>query len=381
MVYSQTLKIHVTKKIYIIIALAAAGVITMMATTRNQGVPAGFVNGTPEIKSISALAFGPDGVLFIGDSKSASVFAIATLDNQKNEKGIAVEMKKFDMKVAAALGTTVENISIQDIAVNPISKKIYCAVHLNDGSSALLRIESENLVAVNLKNINFSSVPITNAPAEDAKDQRGRPLRGNSITDLGFYDGKVLVSGLSNQEFSSTFLSIPFPFTNQQDRSSLEIYHAAHKQYETSAPIRTFTTSEINGKKYLIASYTCTPLVLFPLDDLKPGTHVKGRTVAEMGSGNSPLDMITMKKGTESYLLMANSSRPVFKVKYKNIENFQGSLTTPVEENFATAGVDFVSLPVMNVVQLEKLDDTQFILLQRKANGDLDLWTGGERYL
>lgn len=68
-------------------------------------------------------------------------------------------------------------------------------------------------------------------------------------------------------------------------------------------------------------------------------------------------------------------------MKYKNIENFQGSLTTPVEENFATAGVDFVSLPVMNVVQLEKLDDTQFILLQRKANGDLDLWTGGERYL
>ncbi len=194
-------------------------------------------------------------------------------------------MKKFDVKVAAALGTPVENISIQDIAVNPISKKIYCAVHLIDGSSVLLRIEGENLVAVNLKNINFSSVPITNAPAEDAKDQRGRPLRGNSITDLGFYDGKVLVSGLSNQEFSSTFLS--FPFTNQQDRSSLEIYPAAHKQYETSAPIRTFTTSEINGTKYLIASYTCTPLVLFPLDDLKPGMHVKGRTVAEMGSASS----------------------------------------------------------------------------------------------
>ena len=369
------------KKIYFIIALVTAGAVMMATTTRNTTLPEGFENGTPEIKSISALAFGPDGVLFIGDSKSASVFAIATTDNQKNAKGIAVEMKKFDVKVAAALGTTIENISIQDIAVNPISKKVYCAVQLNDGSFALLRIEGENLVAVNLKNINFTSVPITNAPAEDAKDQRGRPLRGNSITDLGFYDGKVLVSGLSNQEFSSTFLSIPFPFTKQQDQSSLEIYHAAHKQYETNAPIRTFTTAEINGKKYLIASYTCTPLVLFPLDDLKPGTHVKGRTVAEMGSGNSPLDMITMKKGNESFLLMANSSRPVFKVKYKSIENFQGSLTTPVEENFATAGVDFVSLPVMNVVQLEKLDDTQFILLQRKANGDLDLWTGGERYL
>jgi hypothetical protein len=125
----------------------------------------------------------------------------------------------------------------------------------------------------------------------------------------------------------------------------------------------------------LIASFTCTPLVLFPLDELKPGTHVKGRTIAEMGAGNAPLDIITMKKNGESILLMSNSSRPVFKVKYKSIEEFQGSLTTPVEESFGTAGVHFVSLPLVNVLQLDKLDDTQFLMLQRKPNGDLDLYT------
>ena len=368
------------KKIYWIVVIVMAGAVMMAMTNRKPNLE-GFANSTPEIKSISALAFGPDGVLFIGDSKSASVFAIATNDLEKAEKGTAVDIKKFDLKVASALGTTVENISIQDLAVNPISKKLYCAVQLNDGSSALLKIDGENLTAVNLKNVSYSSVSINNAPTEDAKDQRGRPLRGNSITDLSFYYGKVLVSGLSNQEFSSTFRSIPFPFTKVQDQSSLEIYHAAHKQYETFAPIRTFTASEINGKKYLIASYTCTPLVLFPLEDLKPGTHVKGRTIAEMGSGNSPLDMITLMKGGESFLLMANSARAVFKIRYKNIESYQGALTTPVEENFGTAGVDFVTLPVMNVVQLEKLDDTQFIILQRKTNGDLDLWTGNDRYL
>jgi hypothetical protein len=234
---------------------------------------------------------------------------------------------------------------------------------------------------VSLKDVSYSVVAIANAPAEDAKDQRGRPLRVSSISDVAFADGKLLVTGLSNQEFISTFRSIPFPFTKQQDQSSLEIYHAAHQKYETFAPIRTFTTATIAGKKYLVASYTCTPLVLFPLEDLKPGVHVKGRTVAEMGSGNSPLDMITMTKGGESFLIMSNSSRPVFKVKYKSIEAFQGSLTTPVEENFATAGVDFISLPVTNVLQLDKLDDSQFVVLQRRANGDLDLWTASERYL
>jgi hypothetical protein len=38
----------------------------------------------------------------------------------------------------------------------------------------------------------------------------------------------------------------------------LEIYHAAHGQYETYAPIKTITTAELNGKKYLVASFTCT---------------------------------------------------------------------------------------------------------------------------
>src|SRR5205085_12659732 len=150
------------------------------------------------------------------------------------------------------------------------------------------KVDGDQLSAVSLKGISYSTTAITNAPAEDAKDQRGRPLRVSSVSDISFVDGKVMVTGLSNQEFSSTFRSIPFPFTKQQDATSLEIYHAAHKQYETFAPIRTFTTATISGKKYLVASYTCTPLVLFPIDDLKPGTHVKGRTVAEMGSGNSP---------------------------------------------------------------------------------------------
>jgi hypothetical protein len=363
------------KKFYIFLSLVVAGTIILANTNRHTSVREGFVIGTPDIKSISVLTFGPGGILFIGDSKSASVFALDTKDNQKVEKASPIEIKQIDQKIAAALGTDVQHVTIQDLVVNPVSKKIYCAVQLNDGTPALLRIEGNKIEAVSLKDISFSKVELTNAPGEDAKDERGRPLRPLAISDIGFYEGKVMVSGLSNQEFSSTFRSIPFPFTKKQDQSSLEIYHAAHKKYETYAPIRTFTAGEINGKKYLIASFTCTPLVLFPLDELKPGTHVKGRTIAEMGAGNAPLDMITMNKNGESILLMSNSSRPVFKMKYKSIEEFQGSLTTPVEESFGTAGVHFVSLPIVNVLQLDKLDETQFVLLQRKSNGDLDLWT------
>ena len=116
-----------------------------------------------------------------------------------------------------------------------------------------------------------------------------------------------MLSGLSNREFGSTFRKITFPFSDKQEQASLEIYHVAHGKYETNSPIRTFTTAELNRKKYLVASYTCTPLVLFPLDELKAGKHVKGRTIREFGAGNS-------------FLFMANSNRPVMRINYKNID-------------------------------------------------------------
>jgi hypothetical protein len=369
------------KKMYFLLVVACAGLSLLASTTRLTRGKYGLVSGNPEIKSISALTFGPEGIMMIGDSKSATVFAIDTKEAAPATQAPAVEVKNIDQKIAALLGTEVQNMTIQDIAVNPVSKSVYCAVQHSDGTPVLLKIEGDKIVPVSLKNVPFASLALNDAPAEDAKDQRGNPVRVSSISDIGFADGKVLVSGLAGKEFNSTFRSIPFPFTNKQDQASLEIYHAAHGKYETLSPIRTFTTATISGKKYIVASYTCTPLVLFPMDELKSGMHVKGRTVAEMGSGNSPIDMVTLTKGGESYLMMANSSRPVFKVKYKNIETYQGSLTSHVAESFATAGVDFVSLPVTNVIQMDKLDDSRMILLQRRSNGNLDLWTSSERYL
>ena len=62
--------------------------------------------------------------------------------------------------------------------------------------------------------------------------------------------------------------------------------------------------------------------------------------VAEMGSGNSPIDMITLSNGNNSYLMMANTKHPVAKVNYKNIASFEGTLTQPVK---GTAGVKLYS--------------------------------------
>lgn len=363
------------KKTYFVLSAALAAVVMLTVALRPSDLMDGFATGTPEIKSISALSFGPNGVLFIGDSKSATIFAVDTKDAQATDASAAVEIKNIDQKIAALLGTQVQNITINDVAVNPVSKKIYVAVTNSDGTSVLLKLDGNTLQPVSLKDVSFTSAALSTAPAEDAKDQRGRSLRSMAISDLKYSNGKVLISGISNKEFKSALTSMAFPFTSAQDMATLEIYHAAHGRFETTSPIQAFTTATIAGKEYLVASYTCTPLVLFPMDELKGGQHVMGRTVAEMGSGNQPLDMIVMKKGADDVLVMANTNRPVFKVKFKDIEAYQGKLTTPISENYATGGVGFVSLPVMNVVQLDKLDDTKMLMVQRKTNGDLDLFS------
>jgi len=361
--------------------IAGAAILLLVAANRADENPYALKTGAVSLQSISALSFGPDGILFVGDSKAATVFAIDTKDKIKMEKAKAVDIKNIDQKIAAALGTEAKNIRIQDIAVNPVSKKVYIAVQSSDGSPVLLCYTGDKLEAINLNSIAHSSISIANVPAESTEGN-GRSRRDEIISDMSFVDGNVLLSGISNQEFGSTFRKISFPFSTKQEQSSLEIFHAAHGRYETNSPIRTFTTASINGKKYLVASYTCTPLVLFPLDELQPGKHVKGRTVAEFGAGNSPIDMVTLTKDGNDYLFMANTNRPVMRIEYKNIADYEGSLTEPIKVKYGTAGVNYVSLPTVNVLQMDKLDDTQIIFLQRKTNGDLDLVTAsGDRWM
>lgn len=359
------------KKDYFIIGAAIIVMGLVAATIRSDSALSGFTKGTPAIKSVSTLTFGPEGVLFIGDSQGATVFAIDTKDSKRSSQAQTADIQNIDQKIAAALGTTPDKITITDMVVNPISKKIYFAIQNSDGTPVILRLENSKLQSVPLKDISYSSIALNNAPAEDAKDQRGRSLRVAAISDLAYADGKLMLSGISNQEFASTFRSIPYPFTTEQEFSSLEIFHAAHGRYETNAPIRTFTTSMINGKNYLIASYTCTPLVVFALEDLKPGSHVKGRTVAEMGNGNTPADILTLSSNGEKYLLMANSSRPAAKLKYKDIESFQGSLTEKATSTYA--GVPFEVSDRKNVTQMDKLDENRVVLIQKSAAGSIDL--------
>ena len=363
------------KKLVSLAALCALVLITISATinTKATHLKDNFVFGDPEIASIEELTFGPEGILFIGDTKNAAIYALDTKDVEEKAAAENISIEGFDEKVAASLGTTSENIKISDMAVNPLSKTVYFSVTVTDGTPVLLKLNGDQLENVSLKSISYSKIMLQDPVAVDAKDRRERPLRIWAISDLKYHDGKVLVSGLSNKEFGSTFRSIPFPFTDAQHFASLEIWHAAHGQFETHAPIKAFDIINLENTDYLMASYTCTPLVLFPLAELKDGVHSKGRTVAELGAGNSPLDMISYEKEGKKYFLMSNSNRPVMRIKYETIANYKDNITESVDEPYVARGVAYDNLPFPYVLQMDKLDEGNVVYIQRTADGDLVL--------
>ena len=350
----------------ILATLAATGVLAAASLT------AGMQAGKADMKSAGPLAFGPEGILFAGDPIGAQIFAFDTGDAKAGKGTGETNLPGLQEKIAAHLGSSVDQILVNDLAVNPLSKTIYLSVQRGRGPDAvpvILRIRDGKIEDLKLDAIRHSSASLQNAPAADAKDQRGQSKRSEAITDLAFLDGKVIVAGLSNEEFASTLRTIDFPFAKSNTSTNVEIFHGAHGRYETNAPVRTFTTYNIGSQPQILAAYTCTPLVRIPVSDLKAGSKIMGTTIAELGNRNRPIDMIVYKKGGADFILMNNSSRGVMKMSAANLESYQ-----PITKPTDVTGVPYETIAAWKgVEQLDRFDDTHALMLIRTAAGGLDL--------
>ncbi|MBM4075539.1 MAG: hypothetical protein FJ267_07835 [Planctomycetes bacterium] len=351
----------------------------------NQVVPAlgvewGLKEGDPAVQSAGALAFGPDGILFVGDTKSATIFAIATGDTKGDPSQVNLNVSGISKQIAEILKTTEETVSINDLATNPQSGNIYLSISVGKGTEskpALIRVEADGkLSSVALTKVPFQKVGLPNPPEDkEVIGRNGRPSnpRNESITDLAYVDGKVYVSGVISGQAPSNVREIPFPFAEASVGSNVEIYHAAHGRTENNATIRTFIPLNIGGEPSLLAGFTCTPLVKFPIESFTPGEKSKGTTVAELGNMNRPLDMIIYKKDGKDFLLMANDRRGVMKISTENIARKNG-LTEPVKGG-GIAGQTYETIKELEgVTQLDRLNSDHAVIVV-SSNGQHDLRT------
>jgi hypothetical protein len=352
-----------------VLALGLSSVVVVAA----EGLRDGMKEGHATFKSMGPLAFGPEGILFIADTKAAAVTAIDTGDTKAAPGGKALKVEGINQKVAALLGTAVGETLIDDVVVNPISRNVYLAVSRGRGPDAipvLVRVKTDGaLEVVSLDKVSFARGELPDAPVEGVVGQgtRASNPRRESITDIAFFQDRVLIAGLSNEEFSSTLRAIPFPFKTVANGTSVEIYHGAHGRFETRSPVRTFVPFKVGNEPQLLAAYTCTPLVQIPLSDLKPGAKVKGKTIAELGNMNKPLDMIVYQKDGKDFLLLANSSRGVMKINTDKIENSE-SITAPVTGG-GKKGLSYETVEGWKGVEhLDRFDEKNALVL-RKAEG------------
>ena len=337
-----------------------------------------------DIKSISRLAAGPENVLFVADWKSARVHAITLPRAAQKPAGTAFNILDLDGVLSRQVGGA--KATVEDMVVRPGTAEVYIAVSYGAAKiPALIVVTSDQKARrVNLKAAKSTSIALRDAPTSNYKFWRETPERSFTVTDMKWREGEIFIAGLSNQDFASTLRRVKYPFDAQQSATSVEIYHTGHNLIETRAPIRAMSFATWGGKPYLVAAYTCTPIVTIPLEDLKDGAHIRGKTIAELGYGNTPADMISYSRTeqgkSEDFLLLVNFERGANVIPVSQVEaaSSRPSMDKVVPYG-QIAGMDVASAPLAGVLRVDNLDEKSFIVVRRQLEKDaLQLVTIGK---
>jgi hypothetical protein len=350
----------------------------------------------PTFAYIGPLAVGPDDVLFAGDAQDVSVYALHLGKHAQGGTPGTKNVADIDQQIAAMTGTDRANITITDMVVYPKTRNTFMSAMRGRGADAvavLLRVDGAGKIEViPFEQLRYSKLKLPNPPGKitplplaggrelaipNYPDNRSneRPLNlfgVQTITHIAYYEGRLFVAGLSNEEFASKLRSIPYPFKTVDRGTSVEIWHGSHGQFETRSPIYTFVPYKIAGVPHLIAGYLCTPLVKFPIASLKPGADVRGETIAELGNGNRPLDMIIYTKNGQDFLLMSNNVRGVMKLPTSGFAT-AAPITKQVAGNERIGIQPEPVASLKGIEQLDLLDNDRALVLARAENRGLNL--------
>ena len=343
--------------------------------------------GAIRLQSAGVMHFSNDGTLFLADPRGAAIYAIDVADAGRDTSRTGVRIDDVDGKIAAALGTTRDQIRIVDMVAHPRSQSLYFSLTRGRGNDAVPVLVSvtkveETVTVLPLESIRHARAEIPNAPTEDKKTPWGAPQRTFTVTDLALVDGEVVVAGLGNEEFASTLRRLPYPFSGKGTATTVEMYHTSHDKYETASPIESFVPITLGGQPSLVAGYGCSPIVTVARAELADRKHVRGKTVAELGGGNRPFDMIryTNAKGKE-YILIANSNRTLTRMDPMEIAAAK-PMTTSVTQAWQPAGVGYLPVAVVGVLQLDNYNAGNVVMLQRNIEtGSLNVVSQGLGWL
>lgn len=336
------------------------------------------IEGQDIIQSAGALAFGDGGVLFVGDSEAGLVHAFdfpqGTFDDQSDYvlgRASTFEgrnlVKNIDAQLASILGIPVEEVMINDLVMHPGTKQLVLSVHRGTGPDAaalLFKVNRGALELLNFKQAPHSSIDVGTVSPE-AQLEFGQKIQAFAVTDIEYYDGEIFVAGVSGDDFSSTIRRSVYPFEGPASLTRTEIWHAVHAQFETRSPILTHHIQELDGVPYLIAVYACTPLVRFALSELVDGARVRGDMIAELGFGNTPVDMITYVDPflQQPVYLVTHTHRSATRFLVNDVATAE-PLPYEAPNVFDQAGVPVFDIPMVGAEQMVQIDETWVAVIE-----------------
>jgi len=269
-----------------------------------------------------------------------------------------------------------------------VSQEAYLAIkkgHSPDAPSMVAIVSPMNgdIRFLNVENKNSSNIAIDNPASDELTFWKDIPATTLTITDMDYHNGFLYVAGLSNGEFASSLRKVAYPFSNRQESTAgIEVYHAVHTQMETRAPIRTMAIADLDGVPTLIASYTCTPLVTIPVSEIREGNSIKGKTIAELGYGNTPIDMITYMSQEQdgSYdekLLVTHKHRSGSLMSIKEVAKAAqgvGMAGMMAQMPTGTEGMNITYSPTASILHIDNQNAMMVAALKRNMEtGGLDM--------
>lgn len=341
--------------------------------------------GGVHLQSAGVMTFGPSDVLFLADSRAGTLYALDVAETGRSTWTGRNLVEDLDLKVAAALGTTRDKVRFGDMARHPKTGSLYFTVTRvgeSGAEPAVVRARGPNQIEViDLGKIRYSSAPVPGSPAPTDTTNWGQPKWRLAMTDLTFVDGELWIAGLSNEQFNSALRRLSFPFDKGGKLTTVEIYHTSHDRWETAAPITAFMPISLDGTPSILAGYGCSPIAIFKRSDLAAGGHRRGRTVAELGGGNRPIDMIRYENKGKEWILVANNNRTLMRLDPQEIARAP-EMTTPVKQAFQPAGVGYLPVASTGVMQIEDFSPEHIAVMHRDTeSGAVNVVTYGKEWL
>lgn len=330
------------------------------------------------------LALGPGRVLFVAEESGGRILALEPPE-ERPAASQPFNLNDLGTRLAAALGTDETRLRVRDLAVRPGSGIAYLSGYVADREERgfVAAVGADGAVrAVNVATATRGELRLSDQPAEDLAFWGETKAASLTVTDMLFHGGRLYVAGLSNRRFASTLRTFAYPFGADAKTSTVEIYHTVHNQIETRAPIRTMTIIDVNGAPHLLAAYTCTPLALIPLSALTDGAHVRGKTIAELGYGNTPVDLLAFDvafpgQPTRRMVVVTGTDRGADVIPFEAVAKAAAGagLDKPVQVPLqVAAGVPSAPAPLGTVLQLADEDTERLLALRRdRESGALEL--------